>query len=147
MVLRGARQVGKTIVVNEFGKQFKQCLTISLEEKKYQDLFQQYDGIEELTSKLFLMNNMKLSLLKETLLFIDEIQEVPGAINFLRYNKEELPDLPVLAAGSMLETLLGKNITFPVGSVTFRILRPVSFKEFLGATQNQIALQELNKIP
>lgn len=147
MILRGARQVGKTTVVNEFGKQFKQYLYISLEEKKYQDLFQVYDGIEELTSKLFLMNKLNLSLKKDTLLFIDEIQEVPKAINFLRYFKEELPELPVIAAGSMLETLLGKNITFPVGRVTFRILRPVSFKEFLGAMGNEMALDELNKVP
>lgn len=147
MILRGARQVGKTTVVNEFGKQFKQYIYISLEEKKYQDLFQEYNGIEELTSKLFVMNNMKLNLLKDTLLFIDEIQEVPKAINFLRYFKEELPELPVIAAGSMLETLLGKNITFPVGRVTFRILRPVSFREFLGAIDHQIALEEFNKVP
>ena len=60
MILRGARQVGKTTVVNEFGKQFKQYLYISLEEKKYQDLFQVYDGIEELTSKLFLMKPLRL---------------------------------------------------------------------------------------
>lgn len=147
MILRGARQVGKTTVVNEFGKQFKQYIYISLEEKRYQNLFQHYEGIEELTSKLFLMNNMKLSLLKDTLLFIDEIQEVPKAINFLRYFKEDLPDLPVIAAGSMLETLLGKNITFPVGRVTFRILRPVSFREFLGAIDHQIALEEFNTVP
>lgn len=147
MIIRGARQVGKTTVVNEFGKQFKQYIYINLEQKKYQDLFQEYDGIEELTSKLFLMNKMNLSLKKDTLLFIDEIQEVPKAINFLRYFKEELPELPVIAAGSMLETLLGKNITFPVGRVTFRILRPVSFKEFLGAMGNELALEELNKIP
>lgn len=147
MILRGARQVGKTTVVNEFGKKFKQYIYISLEEKKYQELFQEYDGIEKLTYKLFLMNGMKINLLKETLLFIDEIQEVPQAINFLRYFKEELPKLAVIAAGSMLETLLGKNITFPVGRVTFRILRPVSFKEFLGATGNELALEELNKVP
>lgn len=147
MILRGARQVGKTTVVKEFGKQFKQYIYISLEQKKYQDLFQQYEGIEELVSKLFVMNKMKLNLKKDTLLFIDEIQEVPKAINFLRYFKEELPELPVIAAGSMLETLLGKNITFPVGRVTFRILRPVSFKEFLGATGNEIALEELNNVP
>ncbi len=147
LIIRGARQVGKTTVVNEFGKQFKQYIYISLEQKKYQDLFQQYEGIEELTSKLFLMHTMKLSLKKETLLFIDEIQEVPQAINFLRYFKEEVPELAVIAAGSMLETLLGKNITFPVGRVTFRILRPVSFKEFLGAMGNEMALEELNKTP
>lgn len=147
LIVRGARQVGKTTVVNVFGKQFKQYIYISLENKKYHNLFQNYEGIEELTSQLFLMNNMKLNLKKDTLLFIDEIQEVPHAINFLRYFKEEIPELPVIAAGSMLETLLGKNITFPVGRVTFRILRPVSFTEFLGALDEKLALEELQKVP
>ncbi|MBI1837332.1 MAG: ATP-binding protein [Flavobacteriia bacterium] len=147
MILRGARQVGKTTVVNEFAKQFKQYIYISLEEKKYQDLFQEYDGIEELTTKLFVMNKKSLSSKKETLLFIDEIQEVPKAINFLRYFKEEVSELPVIAAGSMLETLLGKNITFPVGRVTFRILRPISFKEFIIAMGYEQAFEEFNNIP
>jgi predicted AAA+ superfamily ATPase/predicted transcriptional regulator len=147
LILRGARQVGKTTVVNEFAKQFKQYIYISLEEKKYQPLFTEYDGIHELTDKLFLMNNMKKSLLKDSLLFIDEIQEIPQAINFLRYFKEEIPELPVIAAGSMLETLLGKNITFPVGRVTFRVLRPLSFKEFIKAIGHEMALEEFNHVP
>jgi len=147
LILRGARQVGKTTVVNEFGKQFKQYIYINLENPEYKEIFKSYSDITKITARIFHLNNKQLSLLKDTLLFIDEIQEVPTAINFLRYFKEEVSELPVIAAGSMLETLLGKNITFPVGRVTFRILRPVSFSEFLRAMGKNLALEQLKNVP
>lgn len=147
MILRGARQVGKTTVVNEFAKQFKQYIYINLEDDEYKELFKSYSDIQKITTRIFQMNSKQLSLKKDTLLFIDEIQEVPKAINFLRYFKEEVPELPVIAAGSMLETLLGKNITFPVGRVTFRILRPISFKEFIMAMGHEQAFEEFNLVP
>lgn len=147
MILRGARQVGKTTVVNEFAKQFKQYIYINLEDDDYKELFKSYSDIQKITTRIFQMNSKQLSLKKDTLLFIDEIQEVPKAINFLRYFKEEVPELPVIAAGSMLETLLGKNITFPVGRVTFRILRPISFKEFIVAMGYEQAFEEFNLVP
>lgn len=147
MILRGARQVGKTTVVNEFAKQFKQYIYINLEDDEYKELFKTYSDIHKITTRIFQLNDKKLALKKDTLLFIDEIQEVPTAINFLRYFKEEIAELPVIAAGSMLETLLGKNITFPVGRVTFRILRPISFKEFILAMGYEQAFEEFNSVP
>lgn len=147
MIIRGARQVGKTTVVNEFSKQFKQYIYLNLENPKDKDLFEGYTDIHSLTEKIFFTKGLKLAYLKDTLLFIDELQEAPKVVNLLRYFKEEKGDLPVIAAGSMLETLLGKNISFPVGRVQFRILRPVSFEEFLGALNEDMAIEQLQKVP
>ena len=83
----------------------------------------------------------------KTLLFIDEIQEVPEALNILRYFYESAPSIAVIAAGSMLETLFNKNIHFPVGRVEYKVMRPVSFPEFLAAMGETAALEQLQKIP
>jgi predicted AAA+ superfamily ATPase len=85
--------------------------------------------------------------LDDTVLFIDEIQQSPEAVAMLRYFYEEYPDLPVIAAGSLLETLIGKSINFPVGRVEYRALRPVSFSEFLSATGEENALEEYDTVP
>jgi len=147
LIIRGARQVGKTTVVNEFSKQFKQYIYINLENQTYKSLFENYTDIKKIAEQIFFLHDKEFKYIRETLLFIDEIQEVPTAINFLRYFKEELPELPVIAAGSMLETLLGKNINFPVGRVEYVVLRPVSFEEFLGAIGEKSALEQLTKVP
>lgn len=147
LIIRGARQVGKTTAVQEFAKQFSQYIYVNLEQEKYKRIFENYTDIHKITEQLFFINDQELRLKNETLLFIDEIQEVPTAINFLRYFKEEIPELPVIAAGSMLETLLGKNIVFPVGRVEYFQLRPVSFEEFLGAIGEKRALEELRNVP
>lgn len=147
LVIRGARQVGKTTVVHEFSKHYKQYIYLNLEKEEYKTLFQTLSDIELLAQRIFFIEGKKWELLSETLLFIDEIQEVPKAINFLRYFYEDLPKLQVITAGSMLETLLGKNISFPVGRVEYKILRPVSFEEFLGAIGEEIAVEQLQTVP
>lgn len=130
MVIRGARQVGKTTLVHEFGKQFRQYIHINLEQGKDAQLFEQFEDVQQLLTRIFLEKRQQTQYMNETLLFIDEIQESPKVVNLLRYFKEEAPSLAVIAAGSMLETLLGKNLTFPVGRVEYRVLRPFSFEEF-----------------
>lgn len=147
LVIRGARQVGKTTLVNEFSRNYEQYLYINLEKAEYKNLFLEYTDIEEITQHLFFKHNLRWSERANTLLFIDEIQEVPTAINFLRYFKEDLPELHVIAAGSMLETLLGKNICFPVGRVSYLMLRPVSFQEFLIAIDENLAFEQLHHVP
>ena len=147
LIIRGARQVGKTTLVNEFGKKFKQYIYINLEIKKDAQLFEKFEDLEELLKKIFFEKRLQIKHLKETLLFIDEIQESPEVVNLLRYFKEEIPDLAVIAAGSMLETLLGKNLTFPVGRVEYKVLRPVSFDEYLKAIGEEMLLEEYYKIP
>jgi uncharacterized protein len=147
LVIRGARQVGKTTLVHTFGKQFKQYIYINLEQKKDAQLFENFDDISQLVTRIFLEKRMHQDAIHDTLLFIDEIQESPKVVNLLRYFKEEIPELAVIAAGSMLETLLGKNLTFPVGRVEYKVLRPVSFEEYLKAMGEDQLLTEFHKVP
>lgn len=147
LIIRGARQVGKTTLVHTFGQQFKHYIYLNLEKEKDAQLFSKYDEVEELITRLFIQKRIPKKDISETLLFIDEIQEIPKAINQLRYFKEELPELPVIAAGSMLESLLGKSIAFPVGRVEFRVLRPFSFEEYLIAMKEDMLIELYHKTP
>lgn len=147
LIIRGARQVGKTTLVHLFSKQFKQYIYLNLEVESDKKLFQNNPPIHELVNAIFYLKEKVLSLKSDTLLFIDEIQEVPNALNLLRYFKEEIPELPVIAAGSVLESLLGKTHSFPVGRVNYMILRPVSFEEYLLAKGEQQSLEQLTRIP
>lgn len=147
LVIRGARQVGKTTVVNQFAKRFEQYIYLNLELKEDQKPFVQYTDIEQLIQALFFLKNRLLSKKANTLIFIDEIQEVPQALNLLRYFYEQEPEIKVIAAGSMLESLFDKHIHFPVGRVEYKVLRPLSFPEFLDAMGENLALDELRNIP
>ncbi len=146
LILRGARQVGKTTAVNLFAKQFKQYIYLNLENKEDRELFEKYTSINELIQAIFLVKNTQRHI-KDTLLFIDEIQEAPEAIAQLRYFYEQASDIFVIAAGSLLETIFDKSISFPVGRVEYRVLRPVSFYEFLLAKKEDAAIEVFNKIP
>ena len=132
LILRGARQVGKTTVVNEFGKQFDNYLYFNLERKENARLFEMEIPLDDLVNMLYATSN---SPRKEgtTLIFIDEIQNSTKAISLLRYFYEQKPDLYIIAAGSLLENLVDVNASFPVGRVQYLALRPCSFQEFLGA--------------
>jgi len=147
LVIRGARQVGKTTVVNEFAKRFEQYIYLNLELPNDRLPFEQFNTIELLVQTLFFIKNQTLSKKGSTLIFIDEIQEVPKALNILRYFYESEPGIAVIAAGSMLETLFNKNISFPVGRVEYKVLRPVSFPEFLDAMGEKEALSYLETVP
>ena len=147
LVLRGARQVGKTTVVRELGKQCKQFIYLNLELEEDRKPFEQFTNVPILLQTVFLLKNKLLSEKENTLLFIDEIQEHPPALNILRYLYEQEPALPVIAAGSTLETAFDKIIHFPVGRVEYNILRPASFLEFLGANGEMVALEKLQEIP
>ena len=116
LVLRGARQTGKTTVVNMFGKLFKQYIYLNLEEENSKNLFLKYKEIDKLVEAIFFENNKKRQV-TDTLIFIDEIQEVPQALTMLRYFYEKYPQYCVVAAGSLLESLFDTKISFPVGRV------------------------------
>lgn len=147
LVLRGARQVGKTTVINQFADKFEQYIYLNLELPEHRQPFEQFVNVQTLLQTLFFLANKNFSRKQETLLFIDEIQEVPEALNLLRYFYEQEPGIPVIAAGSMLETLFDKNISFPVGRVEYKVLRPVSFPEFLSAMNEDAARDQLQQIP
>jgi len=147
LVIRGARQVGKTTVVHQFAKRFEQYIYLNLELKEDRQAFENYRNLEHLLQTVFFLKNQLLSRKESTLIFIDEIQEVPEALNILRYFYEQEPAIKVIAAGSMLESLFDKKIHFPVGRVEYKVLRPASFPEFLEALGEQAALEQLRHVP
>lgn len=145
LLLRGARQVGKTTLVRSFAQEFEQFIELNLEKESEKELFE-IDDLEKLINAIFLLKKVR----KEgaiTLLFIDEIQENPKAIKMLRYFYEEAPWLYVIAAGSLLEFSLKKVSSFPVGRVDYLYIHPINFPEFLRATHNEQALELLQKAP
>lgn len=147
LILRGARQVGKTTAVNIFSKQFDQYIYLNLEKPDNVDLFKRNLKTKELLQAIFLYKNITQKK-GRLLLFIDEIQNSPEAVSVLRYFYEELPDIYVIAAGSLFEVMLEtKQISFPVGRVQFFFIYPLIFEEFLKAIGEQNALDLLGNVP
>lgn len=146
LILRGARQVGKTTVVNLFSKQYTQYIYLNLERVEDADLFLTHTHFATLVEAIFFNKNKNIQE-RDTLLFIDEIQAVPEAINLLRYFFEDYPWLHVIAAGSLLETIMREEVSVPVGRVEYKVLRPVSFREFLTAMGEDAALKQYDNIP
>ena len=132
LLIRGARQIGKTYIVEHFAKQqFKHFININFElEPDYADCFQSLKP-EEILNRISLKNSTPV-IPSKTLLFFDEIQECPQAIMALRYFKEQMPDLHIIGAGSLLEFALKKEgFHMPVGRVQYLYMHPLSFAEFL----------------
>lgn len=130
LIIRGARQVGKSWLVNTFGQDFKYFISINFEKNK--QLHQYFQGdlnLEVVLERLSLYTNTPI-IPGETLIFFDEIQTCEPAIELLRYFKEEKPELHIIAAGSLLDFALNK-IGIPVGRVQFMYLHPLSFIEYL----------------
>lgn len=135
LIVRGARQVGKSYTIEAFGKaEFKSLLTINFETStKFRACFESLEP-STIIRELELLTRQKV-VYGETLLFLDEIQQCPKALQALRYFKEKMPQLHVIAAGSLLEfTMQDEAFSFPVGRVQFARLYPLSFGEFLEAT-------------
>ena len=136
LVLRGARQVGKTYLVENWGLQhFKSVVKVDLErERDLHSLFSQAEP-KRLLEELALLKGQAVTP-GTTLLFLDEIQACPPALAMLRYFHELLPELHVIAAGSLLDfTLREFKYSMPVGRIEFLHLHPMSFEEFIAATE------------
>ena len=147
LIVRGARQVGKTTLIKEFSKSYKHSILLNLEKPSDLSWFNNYNEVKPIIESLFLSRNISISSMNKTLLFIDEIQESPKAIQLLRYFYEEFPHLNVIAAGSLLEFAMRKVKSFPVGRVEYINLHPLNFLEYLSAIGHQAAIDQLNKIP
>ena len=145
LIIRGARQVGKSTLVRAFSKEYNSFLEINLERKEDRDLFN-LSSVKDVLEVLLLREGMVLNQ-SPFLLFIDEIQESPVAIQMLRYFYEDYPELHVICAGSLLEFALDDIDSFPVGRVQQLVLHPFDFDEFLTAVGNTKALEVLNSIP
>ena len=134
MLVRGARQVGKTFAINEFGTHhFTSFVSINLEESpEYKSVFKT-NNPKSILRELSVLKNRDI-IPGQTLLFIDEIQSCPEAIVCLRYFYEQMPELHVIAAGSLLDHTLNEiQLSMPVGRVEFCYMYPMSFNEFLCA--------------
>lgn len=146
LVLRGARQVGKTTVINHFAQSFQQYIYLNLERKEDKAIFTNRESINEMVDAIFFLKN-KSRQIQDTLIFIDEIQEVPEALAALRYFYEDFPQLYIVAAGSLLEMVFDNHISYPVGRLEYKVLRPFSFEEFLLAIGETQALEQFNTVP
>lgn len=133
LLVRGARQVGKSYSIRHLGNSFKYYIEINLEKRKdLIPLFASSTDVKELTAKLGALFHTPI-IEGKTLLFIDEIQFSPEAIGLLRYFKEDYPEMHVAAAGSLLEFALEELPSFGVGRISSLFMYPLSFFEFLGA--------------
>jgi len=135
MVLKGARQVGKTWLMKEFGKQFyKNFVYFNFdEEDELKSIFETNKNPHRIIELLSMIAGVKI-LPEETLVIFDEIQECPEALNTLKYFREKANEYHVIAAGSLLGTLLARPKSYPVGMVNLLDIYPLTFDEFLDAT-------------
>lgn len=145
LLIRGARQVGKTTIVRQFSNEFNNYIELNLEREADRKIFD-IDEIEKILNAVYLLKGLTPTD-KPTLLFIDEIQESPKAIQQLRYFYEEKPELYVIAAGSLLEFALREVPSFPVGRIEYLYLHPLNFIEYLEAIQNRQAISVINTVP
>jgi len=136
LMLRGARQVGKTSAVRNLGRKFKNFVELNFENKDYlaaKTVFSQHSDPQIICSELSALFGKPI-VAGETLLFLDEIQSCTDAIASLRYFYEQLPTLHVIAAGSLLEFALEEIPSFGVGRIDSMFMYPFSFSEFLSAS-------------
>ena len=135
LLLRGARQIGKSSSVREFGKVFDNFVEINFEKKEHlqtQKVFEQFSSPKSIIEELEAIYGQKI-VAGKTLLFLDEIQSCIPAISALRFFYEEMPELHVIAAGSLLEFALQELPSFGVGRITSVFMYPLCFTEYLQA--------------
>lgn len=146
LVIRGARQVGKTTVVNEFGKTFDTFLMLNLERPEDRAIFETGLPAKTVFQRICLEKHIHPK--GKTLLFLDEIQNSPQAVAMLRYFYEDLPELYVISAGSLLEIMMDVHkVSFPVGRIEYLFLYPMTFREYLNAMEEEDILALLDEMP
>jgi len=138
LIILGARQVGKTWLVQEFGNQeYKQTVYINFEKMKVvQNLFEEDFDVQRILSVLSIFARKTINP-DDTLIVFDEIQAATGGLTALKYFYEDAPQYHIVAAGSLLGMSLHQNTSFPVGKVDFLYLKPLSFLEFLNALDEE----------
>ena len=145
VLLRGARQVGKSTAVRHLGEQFKYFVEINLEKQsEYKVLFQSNLDVKRIVPQMAAIHGTPI-IPGQTLLFIDEIQDCKEAIMALRYFKEDMPELHVVAAGSLLEFVLDDIPTFGVGRIHSMYMYPMTFDEFLLANGEKLLMEARNQ--
>ena len=147
LILRGARQVGKTTAIKEFALNFDHFVYLNLEKVKDKRFFENTDDVQEILDRIILEENAIIKENQTFLLFIDEIQEAPEVIELLRYFYEDTPHIYVIAAGSLLEFVLGDISKVPVGRIQYLYMHPMNFEEFLIAQNKKKWLDAFNEVP
>ncbi len=135
LIIRGARQIGKSWAVEDFGKRYYEHLAVFNFDRKRElaEVFEKTKDPSRIIQELAFFTDVPL-LPEKTLLFFDEIQECKEALNALKYFCEDAPEYHIIAAGSLLGVAINEgNFSFPVGKVNFLQMFPVSFKEYLRA--------------
>ena len=153
LILKGARQVGKTWLLNEFGRvAFDDVLYINFENAP--GLKESFDGDISPKRIIDLLGALHGKRIKpnETLLIFDEVQEIPRALTALKYFAETAPEYAICCAGSLLGVALHSGTSFPVGKVDFLMLQPLNFQEFLIANGEEALIEfivndGINEIP
>lgn len=147
LILRGARQIGKSTIVRKFGELFDHYIELNLERAEDAKYFETTDSVLNIFEVIALQRGVTLKKNQQVLLFIDEIQERPKAIQMLRYFFEDLPHIHLIAAGSLLEFALGDVKQFPVGRIEYLYMHPFNFQEFLWAAGNEPLTKEFDSLP
>ncbi len=145
LILNGARQVGKTYILREFGKEYyENTVYVNLESNRTVASFFDDDISPSKIIKYIEAQTRERILPQKTLIILDEIQACERAVTSLKYFCEELPEYHIAAAGSLLGVAINRNnMSFPVGKVTIHRLYPLDFEEFLIATDNEFLLDEI----
>lgn len=138
LILLGARQVGKTWLMQHFGKQeYKKVVYVNCDdEPRVKQLFTTDYSMDRILLALQALSGVKITP-GDTLIILDEIQEMPRALHSLKYFCEKAPELHLMVAGSLLGVALGKGESFPVGKVDMISIHPMDYEEFLDATGHQ----------
>lgn len=148
LIIRGARQVGKTYTLKWFGENhFAKYLYFNFDERpELKEFFETNKDVERIQKSLSLIGGLEID--ENTLVIFDEIQECPEAINSLKYFAERKPYIPIISAGSLLGLILHPGNSFPVGKVEFLSMYPMTFREVLPYWDQKISdyLNEINKI-
>lgn len=144
LVLKGARQVGKSYLITEFGKQeFKDCVILNCDkDERIREIFEHGFRPDRIISDIEVLTGKRV-IAGETLLFIDEVGEAPKVLAALKYFCEDAPQYHVIVAGSLLGLAIHKGVSYPVGKVDEMDLYPLSFSEFIRARNGEAVYEKL----
>ena len=138
LIIRGARQVGKTWLMKEFGKKYyDKCAYINFDDNsRMNKLFEEDFDLDRIIQGLKIESGVNIEE-ENTLIILDEIQETPKALKALKYFCENAREYHIVSAGSLLGVAIHEGTSFPVGKVDFLDLKPLSFFEFMEAIRRK----------
>ena len=146
LIIRGARQVGKTWLMKEFGKKYyDKCAYINFDDNsRMNKLFEEDFDLDRIIQGLKIETGVNIEA-ENTLIILDEIQETPKALKALKYFYENAREYHIVSAGSLLGVAIHEGTSFPVGKVDFLDLKPLSFFEFMEAIRRKRIIEIIKK--